>query len=330
MMRRAGGALVVVVGLMACKGAASTSAGAGTSASMTSASATTTASVASVLGGTSCGAVGGVECATFDRAEDAFLAVLKEDPAVLAIGEAHAQRGATVASSAKRFADTLLPLLAGRASDLLVELMMPPTGCVKQAEAMRSAQKPVTTQQAAGNQNEYLAMGEAARKLGIVPDLLRPSCQDLAAVEDAGADAIDVSLATIARLTTAQAEKMIDRDRANVAGSSRRPERSEGPVANENAKKMVVTYGGALHNDTAPPPERAGWAFGPALSKYVGGRYVELDLYVPEFIEDTDTWRALPFYAAYQKAKSAGKPTLFRVASKSYVLVFAPSTPAPR
>ncbi len=313
MMRRVAAVLAVAASAMACKGAASTSAPT-TAGQSPSATASASTAAPSALGGTSCGAEGGIECATFDRVEDAFLAVLKEDPAVLAIGEAHAQRGATVASSAKRFADTLLPLLAGRASDLLVELMMPPTGCVTQAEAMRSAQKPVTTQQAAGNQNEYLAMGEAARKLGIVPDLLRPSCQDLAAVEDAGADAIDVSLATIARLTTAQAEKMIDRDRATVADS----------------EKMVVTYGGALHNDTAPPPERARWAFGPALSQYVGGRYVELDLYVPEFIEATDTWRALPFYAAYQKAKSAGKPTLFRVGTKSYVLVFAPSAPAPR
>jgi len=304
--------LGLVVAAVGCKGAVSTTnTSTAPSATASTSAGAGTMTVASPLGGTSCGSEGGVECATFDRVEDAFLAVLKEDPAVLAVGEAHAQRGATVASSAKRFADTLLPLLAGRSSDLLVELMMPPKGCVKQAEAMRSAQKPVTSQQAAGNQNEYLAMGDAARKLGIVPDLLRPSCQDLAAVEDAGADAIDVSLATIARLTTAQAEKMVDRDRASAA----------------DKKKMVVTYGGALHNDATPPAERAQWAFGPALSKYVEGRYVEVDLYVPEFIEDTDTWRKLPFYTAYQKAKPAAKPTLFRVAPRSYVLVFAPSAP---
>jgi hypothetical protein len=315
--RRGWGALVVAVGAMAaCKGAASTSAtSAGTGSSPSPSASPSTGASAGIRapGGTSCGREGGVECATFDRVEDAFLAVLADDPAVLAVGEAHAQRGATVASSAKRFTETLLPLLAGRASDLLVELMMPPKGCAQQAEAMRSAQKPVTTQQAAGNQNEYLVMGDAARKLGIVPDLLRPSCQDLAAVQDAGADAIDVSLATIARLTTAQAEKMVDRDRASA----------------KDSKKMVVTYGGALHNDAAPPAERARWAFGPALSKYVDGRYVELDLYVPEFIEDTDTWRKLPFWAAWQKAKGARKPTLFQVAPKSYVLVFAPSAPAP-
>jgi hypothetical protein len=235
----------------------------------------------------------------FDRDEDAFDAILKDDPAVLAIGEAHAQRGATAASSTKRFTDELLPMLAGRTSDLLVELMMPPKGCAKQTETMRSVQKPVVTQQAETNQNEYVAMGEAARKLGIVPDLLRPTCDDLASINDAGDDAIERSLETIARLTTSQATKMIERRGA----------------------KTVVTYGGALHNDASPPAERAQWSYGPALSKQVAGHYVELDLYVPDFITDDETWRKQPWYAAYQKHKSSNKPLLFTLAPKSYVIV---------
>jgi hypothetical protein len=235
----------------------------------------------------------------FDKDEDAFEEVLKSDPAVLAIGEAHAQRGATAASSTKRFQEELLPLLAGRASDLLVELMMPPKGCVKQTETMKSVQKPVTSQQAETNQNEYVALGEAARKLGIVPDLLRPSCDDLAAIADAGDDAIDRSLQTIARLTTAQAGKMLDR-----AG-----------------KKMVVTYGGALHNDAKPPPERAQWSYGIALSARVPDRYVELDLYVPDFITDADNWTKQPWYAAWKARQPTDKALLFTLAPRNYVLV---------
>jgi hypothetical protein len=241
------------------------------------------------------------ECGAFDRAEDAFAVVLKEDPRVLGVGEAHAQRGATVASSTKRFTDDLLPLLAGRTSDLLVELMMPPKGCVKQAETMRSVQKPVVTQQAETNQNEYLVMGEAARKLGIVPDMLRPSCEDLASINDAGEDAIVRSLETIARLTTVQATKMTERSGA----------------------KMVVTYGGALHNDVAPPAERAAWSYGPALSRAASGRYVELDVYVGDFITADESWRKQAWYSAWERNKTVHKTLLFRLAPKSYVLVFA-------
>ncbi len=253
----------------------------------------------------------------YDNDEDAFEAVLKDDPAVLAVGEAHAQRGATAASSAKRFTDELLPLLAGRASDLLVELMMPPKGCTKEAKQARETQKPVTSRQAETNQNEYVVMGDAARKLGIVPDLLRPSCADLAAINGAGASAdaaaggtsqtamIETSLETIARLTTAQATKMIAR-----AG-----------------RKMIVTYGGALHNDATPPPERAAWAFGPALSQAAGGRYVELDLYVPDFITRDETWTKQPWYSKWAAHAASGKAVLVRLAPKSYVLVLSKKAP---
>jgi hypothetical protein len=245
-----------------------------------------------------------VDVTPYDRAEDAFEAVLKEDPAVLAIGEAHAQRGTTVPSAARRFKDTLLPLLAGRASDLLVELMLPPSGCAKQAETMRSVQKPVVTQQAETNQNEYIGMGDSARKLGIVPDALRPSCDDLAAINDAGEDAIDRSLQTIARLTTTQGTKLLAR----------------------SGRKMVVIYSGALHNDATPPPERAAWSYGPALSQAAGGRYVQLNLYVPELITGDESWRKQPWYGAWESRQSAGKVLLFHLKPKSYVLVFARSS----
>src|SRR5579871_4478309 len=72
--------------------------------------------------GEPCGPLG---CAQFASPREAFLAAVAGDARVVAVGEAHAQRGATAPSAAKRFTDDLLPLLAGRASDLLVELMMP-------------------------------------------------------------------------------------------------------------------------------------------------------------------------------------------------------------
>lgn len=235
----------------------------------------------------------------FDKDEDAFAEVLKDDPAVLAIGEAHAQRGASADSSTKRFADELLPMLAGRASDLLVELMLPPAGCAKQNETMKSVQKPVVGQQAQTNQNEYVALGDAARKYGVVPDALRPTCDDLAAIADAGDDAVDESLQTIARLTTAQASKMLER----------------------SGRKMVVTYGGALHNDATPPAARAAWSYGVTLAPKVPNRYVELDLYVPDFITDDDLWTKQPWYAAWKSRQPTDKALLFTLAPRNYVLV---------
>jgi hypothetical protein len=249
---------------------------------------------------------GELDCMQYDSPALAFRDAIAGDPRIVSVGEAHAQKGASVPSSAKRFAGEILPALAARASDLVVELMMPPTGCAPKVAVVREAQAPATSRQAAGDQGEYVAMGDAARKLGIVPDLLRPTCADLDAIEDAGDDAIDASLRTIKRLTTEKVKKLVDRD-SRVAG---------------DADKIVLTYGGAIHNDRDPTPERRPWSFGPDFDAYTQGRYVEIDLYVPEFIEATDAWKKLPWYAHYDATKLGSKTTMFRVRERSYVILF--------
>ena len=270
---------------------------------------------------TSCGEL---ECRQYESVEDAFADAIRgpkreggrdgalPGPRVVSIGEAHAQKGARVASSASRFTSQLLPLLApspaaapaGHASDLLIEILNPPPGCAKVTHDVRKKQEKVTAAQAPGDQSEYVTMGTRARALGIVPDLLRPTCADLDAIEAAGEDAIDASLRTIERLTQSQVVKLLERERGE--------------------DDIVVTYGGALHNALRPTPARAAWSFGPALDAYTKGRYVELDLYVPEFIDDTEAWRKLPFYAHYDRSKLGGKTTTFRD-GKSVVLIFPAS-----
>lgn len=252
-------------------------------------------------------ACGALNCLQFDTPEDAFRYVLRQDPVVLAVGEAHAQRGSEgVPSSAKRFTDSFLPFLKGKASDLVVELMAPNPSCKKETKAVKKKHEVVTEKHAATNQSEYVQMGERAKSLGIVPDLLRPSCDDLAAIQKAEDDAIPLTLETIARLTTQQVDKLL-------SPGGRKP---------EEADKMIVTYGGVLHNDLTPSEVRAAWSFGPAIAKRVQGKYVALDLFVPEYIEDTEVWRGLPWYAHYDKARLGSKATLFQLEDGSYVLIF--------
>ena len=75
--------------------------------------------------------------------------------------------------------------------------------------------------------------------------------------------------------------------------------------------RLVVSYGGALHNDLHPDGESAPYSFAPAVSAQVGGALVELDLYVPEYIgkgcvvragceeEGADTGRAQPRFVCF-------------------------------
>lgn len=249
-----------------------------------------------------------VGCRLFDTPADAFRAILATKPLVVAVGEAHAQKGTeAIPSSAKRFTGELLPLLEGRASDLLVELMAPPAGCKKTTEVVATRQKIVTEKQTDSAQSEYVIMGNEAKKHGLVPDLLRPSCADIDAIDKAGDDAIGASLGTIARLTKTKVTELLDRNAK--AGADR-------------ADRIVATYGGAMHNDLTPPPERAQWSFGPDLAAHARGRYVEVDLFVPEFILETETWKKLEWYPHFNRAAHPDKTTLFNPHPGSYVLIF--------
>jgi hypothetical protein len=90
---------------------------------------------------------------------------------------------------------------------------------------------------------------------------------------------------------------------------------------------MVVLYGGMLHNDLAPRDDRsARWSYAPELASHVGGRFVAVDLVVPEFIGDDESWRAFAWWPHYDRLRLGGKVTLFRTGEKSYVLVFAETT----
>ncbi len=260
-------------------------------------------------GATACGSL---HCLQFESPEDAFRHVLATNPVVLAVGESHVQKGkGTVPSSAKRFTDTFLPFLRGKASDLVLELMAPNPSCKKTTKEVKKKHEVVTDQQAPTAQNEYVQMGERARSLGLVPDLLRPSCEDLSAINEAGDDAVATTLSTIARLTTSQVQKIL-------GPTGRKP---------EDAGKMVVTYGGVLHNDPAPAGARASWSYGPALAKVAKDRYVALDLFVPEFIENTEVWRSLPWFAHYDADRLGDKTTLFRLEDGSFVLIFPRTDP---
>ena len=64
---------------------------------------------------------------------------------------------------------------------------MPPTGCVDAVAEVRRDEEPVTSRHAETDADEYVAHGERARAaLGIVPDMLRPTCADMDAIRARG------------------------------------------------------------------------------------------------------------------------------------------------
>jgi len=251
---------------------------------------------------------GKIECRLFDTPQQAFAAVIESNPVVVAVGEAHAQRGTEhLPSTAVRFSETLLPMLSGHASDLVVELAVGRPECRESEQQVEEKQAPVTETQAETNQNEYVKMGHRAKALGITPHPLRPTCEDFEAIAQAGDTAVDVMLRMVARLFADQvAALLLHNARAGI-------------------DRGVVTYGGLVHNDLVPREGRDAWSFGPKLRSLVRGRYVEVDLIVPEYIRDEPPWTSLPWVPRFDKTVNPQKVRLLNPSPGSYVLVFAQS-----
>lgn len=215
-----------------------------------------------------------------------------------------------VASTARRFASELLPELQGKASHLIVELLNPDPRCQEATREVRRVQEPVTAPQSARNSDDYVALGQRARELGIEPFVLYPTCEEFRAIAAAGSSAIDQMLVTIAM----------------VSSRSLRGALAKNHAAGRDA--LVIGYGGALHNDIAPAAAKAAWSYGPDLVQFTRGGYVELDLIVRELIRDTDVWRALPWYEYFDPARDSGRYLVMRTGPSRYVLFF-PSGESP-
>ena len=234
-------------------------------------------------------------------AASALRVLLKSHPVVVAFGEFHQTKATSrIPSAIKRFTrEMLAPLAEAGATDLVVETWIT-TGSCGEAEKKAVAQVEKTTERPARTENEVVALLGRAKQAGIQPRILHIACEDYHAMMGG----TDVDFDRLLRLTRDQLEVQI---RAALA----RP-----------GSRMVVSYGGAMHNDLQPSEELAPYAFGAAVAGAVGGRYLEIDLYVPEFIEKNAITRAQPWFDAYRRNRGRGQVTLVRRSDSSFALVF--------
>jgi hypothetical protein len=258
--------------------------------------------------GTNCGEL---HCLAFSSELDAFRHVLALGSQVIGIGESHAPKGLEgVHSATRRFGEQLLPALCGRARSMVIELWLPRNDCGdKRVEQVKKAQEPVTRAQAKSNQDDYVTLGHVAKRFGIMPSALVPSCDEYQSILDAGADGIERMLELVAQRTGEQVLQEL----------RKYPQQSTGPI--------VVTYGGALHNDAAPDEAHARYSYGPKLLEQTQGRYLELDLVVPEFVKDTELWKRQPWYSAFKSDREPAKAKLYQWAEHSFALVYPRSKP---
>ena len=104
-------------------------------------------------------------------------------------------------------------------------------------------------------------------------------------------------------------------DKAEFVLDGRKKEPLEG-------RPRVLIYGGAIHNNLYFDPVWKSATFGPRIQRRVGGRYVAVDVYVPEFVEGNDILKEEPWYPLLLDSASAQQVALLELASDSYVILF--------
>jgi len=239
--------------------------------------------------------------AAYPSAAAAVRALLAANPRVVAFGEYHQQqKTAKIPSALKHFTSEILPALrAGGATDLVAETWIT-TGTCGEVERKSVAQVDKVSKRPASTEDEVVTLLRRAKQSGMEPRILQVACKDYQAMLGNGR----VDFDRLLRLTRDQLETQI-RAALQRAGSG-----------------LVVSYGGALHNDLHPPADLAPYAFGEAIARAVNGHYLEIDLYVPEYIEKDPSIRQEPWYQQYRRAYRRKLIIVVQRGPGSYALFF--------
>lgn len=100
------------------------------------------------------------------------------------------------------------------------------------------------------------------------------------------------------------------------------PTAAAGPAGNVAGDRLILVYGGGLHNDLLPRAELAAYTFGPKVRDEQSGRYLEVDLYVPEYVERDPGMTKEPWFQLYKKRVRPGQTVVIRRMQGSYIIVF--------
>lgn len=248
---------------------------------------------------------GAAPCTVLPSAKAALDQVLAGRPDIVAVGEYHElEGGPKVKSATRRFTEELLPALKGKATSIVVETWMLSGRCGKvEKQVAKEVQK--TTRRPESTEDEVTTLLGRAYDLGMKNHLLVVGCDEYRAMlDDQGELDADQSLKLVRRKIEEKAEALRESGEGGVDGG------------------VLLLYGGALHNDLQPAEGMEAYSFGPDLQRETGGRYVELDLLVPEYVEQDEDLLKEPWFPAVMKLTKAGKTVLVNPHAAVFLLFY--------
>ncbi len=207
-------------------------------------------------------------------------AVITPEVRVIGIGELHSRVDrAQVTSTLARFT-AALPRIGDRVSDLIVETWVVDPTCGRAAQ-QTTAKVEADVKRPASTKTDIQVLAEAARAHQIQPHAMTLTCADYKALAAKGGEP---DLEVMLSLTT--------RELGRIAASAV-THRDKDPAH----RPWIVVYGGALHNDRTPDPALAEWSYAARIDQLTGGKFLELDLIVPELAGADPTSQRQPWFA---------------------------------
>jgi hypothetical protein len=259
----------------------------------------------------------------YPSVDEALQQVLAKRPQIIGFGEVHQRIGhARVQPAIQRFTEQLFGRLAPLASDLIVETWITQGNCGKH-EAKVVEQVERTTERPASTENHVVTLLRQAKQAGVQPHILTVGCAEYGAL--LGGDEVDFEklLALVTDHLRAKVEEVIARrqDHARQVPGAALAKADRAASARAAKRDLLVVYGGALHNDLFPPEGLERYSYALLLDAPLRERYLELDLYVPEYIEADEALKNERWYPVFVRHASARQVVLIERGLRSYLLI---------
>jgi hypothetical protein len=229
--------------------------------------------------------------------------ILSHRPRVVGFGEYHQSAGGPpVMSSLARFRDQVLPAIAGASSELVVETWVEGAEC-SPATKQVTAEVKERIQRPAAVESEILTLLAAARDLGLDRHVLEMSCAEIAALRSPATTDVDFE-----RLLGLITERLLAAASRALAGAP-------------DGGGAVLVYGGSMHNDLFPYEGLEDYSYAARLAEATGGRFLEIDVFVPELIADSKLFAREPWFDVAHREARPDAVLVFERGPRSYVVI---------
>ena len=235
----------------------------------------------------------------FDTPAQAVEEILKSKPRIIGFGEYHKlANSAPVQSALYRFANEIFDVLAPQSAHLILETWSIDPSCGAKAKAVTEVVEK-TIQRPAETENEMQILLRKSQEFGVAGHVLPFACDEYKALLSA---------------------KGLDTEKLLEVVSAKLGQEGKAAFAISPAPSMVLLYGGATHNNLTPYQGLEAWSYAQDLAAVTKSSFIEVDLYVPEFVEGDPILSQEAWYPLLKEART-NQVVLIRRSPSSFILL---------